>query len=101
MLNNNKGETMKRTIESIMFGFREIFTWNTMRYALIVGLLVMAIWIGLGVLFWDSLNGVSLSLIGFLPLDMMIADGTWMMSTFIWLIMVLLTFAFIYIFLYF
>jgi hypothetical protein len=40
-----------------------------------------------------------LALIGFLPLDMMISDGTWMMSTFIWLVIVLLTFALIYIFL--
>ncbi len=90
---------MKRSIESMMFGFREIFTWHTMKYALITGLIVMGIWIGLGFLFWDSLNAISMTLIGFLPLDMMISDGAWMMSTFIWLIMVLLTFAFVYIFL--
>ena len=90
---------MKETIESMMFGFREIFTWHTMKYALVTGLLVMSIWISLGILFWDSLNAMSMTLIGFLPLDMMISDGTWMMSTFIWLIMVLLTFAFVYIFL--
>jgi hypothetical protein len=82
-----------------MFGFKEIFRWHTMKYALIVGLLVISIWIGLGFLFWDSLNAISMTLIGFLPLDMMISDGTWMMSTFLWLIMVLLTFAFVYIFL--
>jgi len=90
---------MKRIIESIMFGFREIFTWHTMKYALITGLFVIAIWISLGLIFWNYLNAISMKLIGFLPLDMMISDGTWMMSTFIWLIMVLLTFAFVYIFL--
>jgi hypothetical protein len=90
---------MKRTIESMIFGFREILTWHTMKYALVAGLLVMGVWIGLGWLFWDSLNALSMRLIGFLPLDMMISDGTWMMSTFIWLMVVLLTFALIYIFL--
>jgi hypothetical protein len=89
---------MKRTIESIIFGFREILTWHIMKYALVFGLFVMGIWIGLGLYFWDVLNSLSMTLIGFLPLDMMISDGTWMMSTFIWLIMVLLTFALIYIF---
>ena len=90
---------MKRTIESIMFGFREILTWHIMKYALISGLFVMGIWIGLGLLFWDSLSSLSMTLIGFLPLDLMISDGTWMLSTFVWLMLVLLTFAVIYIFL--
>jgi hypothetical protein len=90
---------MKQIIESMMFGFREILTWDTMRYTLTLGLLVMGIWIGLGWFFWDFLNTLSMTLIGFLPLEMMISDGTWMMSTFIWLMVVLLTFALIYIFL--
>ncbi len=90
---------MKRIIESIMFGFREIFGWHIMKYALVTGVFVIGVWIGFGFLFWDTLNSMSMKLIGFLPLDMMISDGTWMMSTFIWLIMVLLTFAFVYIFL--
>jgi hypothetical protein len=81
-----------------MFGFREILTWHTMKYALVFGLFVMGFWIGVGIYFWDALNSLSITLIGFLPLDMMISDGTWMMSTFIWLVMVLLTFALIYIF---
>lgn len=90
---------MRRTIESIMFGFREILTWHTMKYALVIGLFVMAVWIGLGLLFWESLSALSMTLIGFLPLDLMILDGTWMMSTFIWLILVLLTYAVVYVFL--
>jgi hypothetical protein len=90
---------MKQTIESILFGFREILTWHTMKYALITGLLVMSLWISLGVLFWESLSSLSMTLIGFLPLNLMISDGTWMLSTFIWLMVVLLSFALIYIFL--
>ncbi len=90
---------MKTIIESMMFGFREILTAHTMKYVLLTGLLVMGVWVGLGWLFWEPLNGLSMGLIGFLPLDMMISDGTWMMSTFVWLIMVLLSFALIYIFL--
>jgi len=90
---------MKRVIESLMFGFREIFTWNTMKYALITGIFVIAIWVGLGWMLWDELNKISLELISMLPLEMMIADGTWLLSMFLWLILVLFTFALIYIFL--
>ncbi len=90
---------IKATSESILFGFKEILTWHTMKYALIIGLFVMATWIGLGLLFWNNLTAFSMTLIGFLPLDLMILDGTWMMSTFIWLILVLLTYALVYIFL--
>jgi hypothetical protein len=82
-----------------MFGFREIFTWNTMKYALMTGIVVIAFWISLGWMFWDDFNRISLKFINLLPLEMLIADGTWLLSIFIWLIAVLLTFALIYIFL--
>ena len=90
---------IKVTIESIMFGFREILTWHTMKYALLSGLIVMIIWTGIGLALWPNLVTISEWLIGFLPLNMMISDGAWMMSTFICLLVIFLTFALIYIFL--
>jgi len=89
---------IKATIESIMFGFREILTWNTMKYALISGLMVMVIWTAIGTVVWSSLVHLSEWLIGLLPLNMLIADGASMISTFIWILIVFLTFALIYIF---
>ncbi|NOZ89853.1 MAG: EI24 domain-containing protein [Epsilonproteobacteria bacterium] len=90
---------MKATLESIIFGFREILTWHIMRYALISGLIVIAIWMGLGAFVWDGLVSVSESIIGILPLNMMISDGATMLSMFIWLMAVFLTFALVYVFL--
>ncbi len=90
---------MKNSIESIIFGFREILKWNTMRYALISGLIVISIWIFLGASIWDSLVSISMDFIGLLPLDMMISDGSTMLSMFIWLMIVFLTFALVYMFL--
>ena len=89
---------IKATSESLLFGFKEIATWHIMKYALPIGLVVMATWIGLGLLFWESLSALSRTLIGFLPLNLMLLDGTWMMSTFIWLVLVILTYALVYIF---
>ena len=90
---------IKATIESIMFGFREILTWHTMKYALLSGLVVISIWTGIGLVLWQTLVHISKWLIGFLPLNMMISDGAWMLTTFIWLLVVFATFAFAHIFL--
>ncbi|HHS91986.1 MAG TPA: EI24 domain-containing protein [Campylobacterales bacterium] len=90
---------IKATIESMMFGFREILTWHTMKYALLSGLIVIGIWLSIGSVVWHNLVGVSEWLLGFLPLNMMISDGAWMLSTFLWMLIVFLTFAFVYIFL--
>ncbi len=90
---------IKATIESIMFGFREILTWHTMKYALLSGLVVISIWTGIGFAIWHILVEVSKWLIGFLPLNMMISDTAWMLTTFIWILIVFATFALIHIFL--
>jgi hypothetical protein len=90
---------MKATLESIIFGFREILTWHIIKYALISGLIVIAIWAGLGLSLWEGLVSLSESFIGMLPLEMMISDGATMLSMFIWLMVVFLTFALVYIFL--
>ncbi len=90
---------IKATIESIMFGFREILTGHTMKYALISGFIVIAIWIGIGFSLWNTVVELSIWLIGFLPLNMMISDGAWMLTTFIWLLVVFATFALVHIFL--
>ncbi len=89
---------MKATLESIIFGFHEILTWHIIKYALISGLIVISIWIGLGVSIWDSLVSISMSFIGLLPLNMMISDGATILSMFIWLMVVFLTFALVYMF---
>ena len=90
---------VKATIESIMFGFREILTWNTMKYALLSGLVVLTAWIGVGLIVWEPLVALSEWLIGFLPLNMMLSDSAWMLSTFIWLLVVFASFALVHIFL--
>ena len=89
---------MKDMIQAVFFGLRELLRWDTMKYALISGCVVMAVWIGIGVLLWGSLTGLGSHILELIPFSMLRANGAWMLSSFVWLQLVLLTFALIFAF---
>jgi len=89
---------MKYTIESIVFGFREILKWNTMKYALVIGFIVISMWIGIGYLLWDALVAIGSSILDMIPFSMVRSNGAWMLSAFVWLQVVIITFAIVYVF---
>ena len=90
---------MKNTMHAIIFGFKEILNWNTMKYALISGIFVSALWVGIGTMFWDHLIALSSRILELVPFSMVRSNGAWMLSTFLWLQAVLLTFTLIFAFL--
>ncbi len=90
---------MKNTMHAIIFGFKEILNWNTMKYALISGIFVSALWVGIGTILWDHLIALSSRILELVPFSMVRSNGAWMLSTFLWLQAVLLTFALIFAFL--
>lgn len=89
---------MKNTMQAIFFGFREILQWHTMKYALISGIVVTGLWIGIGVVFWDYIVGLSNHFLGWIPFSMLRSNGAWMLSTFLWLQLILFTFSLIFAF---
>jgi hypothetical protein len=89
---------MKKTVHAILFGFKELLDWNTMKYALVSGGLVTLLWVGIGMLLWDTLMHFSSYVIELVPFSMIRANGAWMLSSFLWLQVVLLTFALIFAF---
>lgn len=89
---------MKHTIHSILFGFKELLNWNTMKYALISGFIVSAFWIGIGAVLWDTLIALSSHILELVPFSMVRSNGAWMLSSFLWLQLVLLTFALVFAF---
>jgi len=44
---------MKNIIHAMIFGFKEILNWNTMKYALVSGILVSILWVGIGAMLWS------------------------------------------------
>jgi len=90
---------MKNIIHAILFGFKEILVWDSMKYALISGILVSGLWIGIGAILWDYLIAFSSYVLELVPFSMVRSNGAWMLSTLLWLQLVLLTFAFLFVFL--
>ena len=90
---------MKNTMHAIIFGFKEILNWNTMKYVLISGIFVSALWVGIGTILWDHLIALSSRILELVPFSMVRSNGAWMLSTFLWLQAVLLTFTLIFAFL--
>ena len=85
-------------MNAIIFAFKEILNWNTMLYALVTGFLVSAVWVALGFYFWDSVLAATSRILELVPFSMVRSNGAWMLSTFLWLQMVLLSFALIFAF---
>jgi len=90
---------MKNTMHAIIFGFKEILNWNTMKYVLMSGIFVSALWVGIGTILWDHLIALSSRILELVPFSMVRSNGAWMLSTFLWLQAVLLTFTLIFAFL--
>ena len=89
---------MANVMSSIIVGFKEILSWNTIKHVLLSGILVVAVWIGIGYMVWDVLINLSSHIIELVPFSMVRSNGAWMLSSFLWLQLVLLTFALIYAF---
>ena len=89
---------MKNVMNAMIFGFKEILTWNTMKYALLSGFIVSVIWGFVGYLLWDQMIALSSSIMDFVPFSMVRSNGAWMLSTFLWFQLVIITFALIFAF---
>jgi hypothetical protein len=89
---------MKNVMNSMIFGFKEILTWNTMKFALISAIVVSIFWGFVGYMLWDQMILLSSSIIDLVPFSMIRSNGAWMLSTFLWFQLVIITFALIFAF---
>ena len=89
---------MNNVMNSILFGFKEILAWRTMKYIMISGVVVSLLWVGIGILLWDPIINLSSKIIEMVPFSMVRSNGAWMLSTFLWFQMTLITFALIFAF---
>ena len=84
---------MKSISRAIIFGFKEILHWHTMKYIISLGIVVSLVWLGIGFALWDYLVSLGAKIIDILPFSMIRSDGAWMLSTFLWFQLTLITFA--------
>ena len=90
---------MQDFMDAVIFGFKEILRAKTMKFAMTGGFIISVIWIVIGVMFWDNIISLSSSILSFVPFSLLRSNGAWMLSTFLWLQAVLITFALVFAFL--
>ena len=84
---------MQDIVEAILFGFKEILDYHTMKLALLVGGIVSVFWTLIAYFVWDTLVSISSYFINVLPFSVLRSDGVWLLSSFSWFVLVLITFA--------
>jgi len=89
---------MYNLAESIIFGFSEILNYKTMKMAMIIGAAVTILWSVLGYFIWDQLIAVAAYFLDLVPFSMLRANGAWILSSFLWFSLVLITFALVLVF---
>jgi hypothetical protein len=87
---------MQDFMDAVLFGFKGIFRARTMKFAMISGVVIFAVWLILGFLFWDGITAFTSSVLELIPFSMLRSNGAWMLSAFVWLQLVLVTFALIF-----
>ena len=84
---------MKQISKAMVFAFKEILRWHVMKFVLAGGVVTTLLWLGIGAAVWDTLVGLGASIIEMVPFSMVRSNGAWMLATFLWLQVTLLTFA--------
>ena len=90
-----KQNSMQIIIESILFGFSAILNYKIMKRALAIGLIVTLGWSVIGYFLWDELVSTAAYFIDLVPFSMLRSNGAWILSSFLWFSLVLVTFALI------
>ena len=86
---------MLNFFESITFGFNAILKWKIAKIALISGLLTSVILVIFGVIFWNPLISIVGFMLELVPFSLVRSNGAEIVSIFIWMQVVLITFALI------
>ena len=90
---------MQDFMDAVIFGFNGIFRAKTIKFAMLSALAISAVWIVLGFIFWDGITAFTSSILELIPFSMLRSNGAFMLSAFLWLQAVLVTFALFFAFL--
>ena len=84
---------MKPVNSYLIRSVNDILKWSVLRYALLVGLPLMGIWIWISMQVWDYAVAVTSMVISWIPFSIVKANGALIIIFFIWFIAVLVSFA--------
>ncbi len=89
---------MKNLAEAIIFGFKEILNYHTIKLVLLIGLAVTVLWSVIGYFTIDYLVSISNTFIDLVPFSMIRSNSAWMLASLLWFMVVIITFTLIHIF---
>jgi len=84
---------MQDFMDAVLFGFKGIFQAKTIKFAMLSALIISASWLVLGFIFWDAITEFTSYILSLIPFAMLRSNGAFMLSAFLWLQAVLITFA--------
>lgn len=84
---------MKQVNSYLIRSVKDILRWNVLRFALLIGLPLMGMWIWLSMAVWDYAVSIASIIIGWIPFSIVKANGALFIIFFIWFIAVLVSFA--------
>ena len=90
---------MQDFMDAVFFGFKGIFQAKTIKFAMLSALMISAVWLVVGLVFWNGITAFTASILEFIPFSMLRSNGAFMLSAFLWLQAVLITFALFFAFL--
>jgi len=89
---------MQDFFEALAFAYAQISKRYVMRYIIGIGVVVTLFWSIVGFVFWDDIIAISSSLIDLVPFAFIRSNGAIFISTFLYMQLVLLSFAIVHAF---
>jgi len=88
-----QGSNMKQVNSYLIRSINDILRWNVLRFALLIGLPLMGLWVWMSMGVWDYAVTMASIIIGWIPFSIVKANGALFIIFFIWFIAVLVSFA--------
>ncbi|BCD62699.1 hypothetical protein NitYY0826_C1582 [Nitratiruptor sp. YY08-26] len=77
----------------IVQSINDMLSLDTIKLALITGIPLLFVWLGLGWLFWDPVTSFTAHIISWVPFSIIRANGAFIITFFIWFVAVLVSYA--------
>ncbi|WP_201353320.1 EI24 domain-containing protein [Hydrogenimonas urashimensis] len=84
---------MKQVNSYLLRSINDILRWNVLRFALLIGLPLMGLWVWLSMSLWDYAVAIASIIIGWVPFSIVKANGALFIIFFLWFVGVLASFA--------
>ncbi len=84
-----------KTTEVILRSIKDTLSWNVIKIALITGVPLAILWLGIAIFMWSPIVHLSERFIGWVPFSILKANGAFLLGGFFWFQAVLITFALI------